>query len=191
MELLSKLVTEFCGQVANEKIEVYNEFSLQHELGIWLRNRLPGYKVQFERPAGFFFSSLPKLCKKEIDISVFSKEQQDYRYAIELKYPRNGRHPETMFDFCKDLSFIEDLRHHGFSTAALLVFADDRLFYEGSDTGIFGFFRSGKPLCGCIEKPTGAKDDHVELRGSYRAEWKPIFGSLRYMLLGALPNRQA
>ena len=92
-----------------------------------------------------------------------------------------------MFDFCKDLKFVEELKRAGFASAALLIFADDRLFYEGNDAGIYGFFRSGRVLCGAVQKPTGKQDGRVELQGSYHVEWKPISGSLRYTLIGALP----
>lgn len=35
--------------VTSQNIDLYNEFSLQHELGIFLREALTPYKVQFER----------------------------------------------------------------------------------------------------------------------------------------------
>ncbi len=28
---------------------------------------------------------------------------------LELKYPRNGQHPEQMFSFCKEIAFVEEL----------------------------------------------------------------------------------
>lgn len=52
--MLKHLLYEFMHLVADEQVEIYNEFSLQHELGLFLRTRLPGYKVQFERNTKFF-----------------------------------------------------------------------------------------------------------------------------------------
>ena len=52
--MLKRLLYEFMDMVEIGEIEVYNEFSLQHELGIYLRNRLEDYKVQFERNTKFF-----------------------------------------------------------------------------------------------------------------------------------------
>ena len=46
---LANLVSDFFQVIIDEQIEIYNEFSLQHELGIYLRKRIPEYKVQFER----------------------------------------------------------------------------------------------------------------------------------------------
>ena len=62
-------------------------------------------------------------------------------YAIELKYPRNGQHPEQMFSFCKDITFAEELVEAGSRHAAVIIFADDPLFYRGRSNGIYGYFR--------------------------------------------------
>jgi len=40
--------------VEEGSVDIYNEFSLQHELGIFLREELSDYKVQFERNTKFF-----------------------------------------------------------------------------------------------------------------------------------------
>ena len=52
--MILKFLQEFTERIQNKETEIYNEFSLQHELGIYLRNVLPGYKVQFERNVKFF-----------------------------------------------------------------------------------------------------------------------------------------
>ena len=36
------------------EIDIYNEFSFQHELGIFIKNNFPEYKVEFERNVSFF-----------------------------------------------------------------------------------------------------------------------------------------
>ena len=79
--MIKKLLYEFMARVEREEIEVYNEFSLQHELGIFLREQLPGYKVQFERNTKFF--GISGTIKHEIDVVVFNDVK---RYAVELKY---------------------------------------------------------------------------------------------------------
>ena len=104
------------------KDDIYNEFSLQHELGIYLRNRLKGtqYKVQFERNSRDFFEKDTEV-KHEIDIVVISRDKKEKFAAIELKYPKNGRYPEEMFDFCKDICFMEEVRCGGFKHAYCLI----------------------------------------------------------------------
>ena len=56
--MISPFLQKFMKKIQTGEVEVYNEFSLQHELGIYLRNALPNYKVEFERNVKFF-QSLP------------------------------------------------------------------------------------------------------------------------------------
>jgi hypothetical protein len=180
---LSNLVKPFISAVEAGKVEVYNEFSLQHELGIFLRSIRPDLKVQFERNVAYFFPGKSKFTKREIDISAFSPSNKELAFAIELKYPRNGQHPEQMFSFCKDIAFSEELVATGFPKAAFIVFADDHLFYRGPTEGIYGYFRGAKPVHGRMLKPTGKKDDEVFIQGSYSVEWKLVLGSLKYAIV--------
>ena len=186
VETIGALISPFIQSVASGRVEVYNEFSLQHELGISLRAALPNRKVQFERNVTFFFQSKATFTKKEIDISVFSPDRRELVYAIELKFPRNGQYPEQMFSFCKDVSFAEELRVAGFRAAGLVIFADDSLFYSGPTDGIYGFFRGERPIHGRIQKPTGSKDAESLIRGHYVARWNPIVASLKYVVIEVL-----
>jgi len=183
MGALIELVDSFVTSVKEGRTEIYNEFSLQHELGIFLRSKLLNYKVQFERNVTYFFPSKASFTKREIDLSVFSADKNELKYAIELKFPRNGKYPEEMYSFCIDVAFAEELNAAGFAAAGLAVFVDDRLFYEGSTKGIYDYFRGGKPLHGRIQKPTGSKDSNVFVRGHYSINWKPISGLLKYELV--------
>ena len=187
---LTNLVVAFAESVGSGRIEVYNEFSLQHELGAFIRGMLPKYKVQFERNVMFFFRSKAAFTKREIDLSVFSPDTNELKYAVELKYPRNGQYPEQMFSFCKDIAFVEEMAAAGFSATALVIFADDPLFYRGSTEGIYGFFRGERLLHGRIQKPTGNKDADVEVRGSYSVRWKPVLGPLMYAIVEVVDSRQ-
>ncbi|MDR3394739.1 MAG: hypothetical protein P4L70_07030 [Parasulfuritortus sp.] len=180
MSELSALTAQFVQSVAANGTEIYNEFSLQHEFGIFLRAALPKYKVQFEHNVESFGLSKQNFTKRELDIAVFAGDKTDLKYAIELKYPRNGQYPEQMFSFCKDVAFAEQLKAAGFSSAGLLIFADARPFYAGSAGGIYGFFRAGRPITGRIEKPTEPKNDHVEIKGSYVVSWAPVSASTQY-----------
>jgi hypothetical protein len=188
MSAIDDLISPFIASVASGEIEIYNEFSLQHELGIFLRSRLPTYKTQFERNVRFFVHGNSVFTKREIDIVVFSLDRREWFWAIELKYPRNGQHPEQMFSFCKDVAFVEELRRAGFANAAFVAFADDPLFYRGPTEGIYGFFRGGRPLHGSIKKPTGLKDMEVTVSGTYSVMWQPVRESLKYCVIEATPT---
>src|ERR1700688_732001 len=170
-------------------VDIYNEFSLQHELGGYLRSVLERdkYNVQFERPAGFFGIPCDQLLKKEIDIAIFSQDHT-CKTAIELRFPRNGQYPEQMFNACKDVAFLEQLVDRGFDFGLFVMAADDKLFYQGADTGgVYSYFRSGKPICGLIRKPTGTKDELFTVRGSYLLTWHVLPDlELRYACISVI-----
>ena len=81
--MIKQLIYEFINQLKLGQIDIYNEFSLQHELGIFLRDRLNGLKIQFERNIKDLGYSPKELFKKrEIDIAIF-KESFDRLQEIE------------------------------------------------------------------------------------------------------------
>ncbi len=177
-------VQDFFSGVAKGDVEIYNEFSLQHEFGSYLRSTLgPTLKTQFERPVSFFGLTRSAFVKKEIDVSVFTPDRSR-KFAFELKYPRNGQYPEQMFKACQDICFVEQLCHSGFITGFFVMVADDPLFYEGKTvTGLYQHFRGTVPVHGVIQKPTGKKDDTVEVKGNYRIIWNTVNANLKYALV--------
>lgn len=173
MENFVKHVDIFFEDVAGGKIEIYNEFSLQHELGIFLRSHIarPNVKVQFERPVDFFGMARRDCVKTEIDIAIFETPSAS-RSAIEVKFPRNGQYPEQMFKFCQDIAFLEQLVRGGFHCGYFVVAIDDPLFSSGpGQSGIYAYFRGVTPIHGRIIKPTGKRDEAVDVRGSYPVNW--------------------
>lgn len=177
--MIKKLLYEFIGMVESEHIEVYNEVSLQHELGIFLRERLSGYKVQFERNTKFF--GISGTIKHEIDIVVFNDMES---YAIELKYPVNGQYPEQMYSFVKDIVFMEQLKGNGFNATYCLTMVKDKNFYSGKKTdGIYAYFRGDEILSGIIKKPTGKSKESVALDKRYRIKWEGKTEKLKYYVV--------
>jgi hypothetical protein len=178
------ILSEFVYDIAQGRIEIYNEFSLQHEFGIHLRGKFPDMKVQFERNVSALFSATSQFIKREIDISVISTDESHKHSVLELKFPRNGQHPEQMFKFCQDIAFVEQLKNAGFANAYFLAVVDDKLFYDGPDkTGIYSYFRDGRTLRGMIEKPTGAKDKTVTIGGQYQVKWEAVGNGMKYAFL--------
>ncbi|SDJ08719.1 hypothetical protein [Salimicrobium halophilum] len=174
-------VHSFFHEVGKGRIEIYNEFSLQHELGIYLRERVsPSFKVQFERNIRFFYPGV-SCVKSEMDIVIYSPEE---RYSIELKYPNNGQYPETMFQFVKDIKFMEEVKNLGFTETFAVAFTEDRLFYDGKKVdGIYGFFRNGNIVHGAIQKPTGQSKEVHTIDGHYGVEWLSLGDVGKYYLL--------
>jgi len=183
----TELLSGFWPYAEEKGIELYNEFSLQHEIGIYLREKLPGRKVQFERNVAYF-GIRDELVKKEIDVSVFTPDHSE-TYALELKFPRNGQYPEQMYSFVRDLVFAEELVQSGFTGAWVLTLAEDRPFFEGArNEGIYRYFRGGEPLEGTVFKPTGPTKgrEALTLSGSYRIAWQKA-GARRWYCLEAKP----
>jgi hypothetical protein len=168
---IKDLLTQFMKMVGEGSVVVYNEFSLQHELGIYLRQCLPSYNVQFERNAKFFGIKKGETIKHEIDIVIFNDSE---RYAIELKYPLNGQYPELMYAFVKDIKFMEDLNRFGFKKTYCLILVEDKNYYLGKNKkGIYAHFRCGKAVKGTISKPTGKgkNSDSISIEGEYDISW--------------------
>ena len=164
---MKKYIQELLEKIASGDIEVYNEFSLQHELGIHLRNKFPNHKVQFERNVSFF--GIAGTIKKEIDIVIYSDNE---KHAIELKFPLNGQYPEQMFSFVKDIKFMEELKGKRFDSAYAVTLITDNNFVAGNKIdGIYSYFRDGREIHGIITKPTGAKNESVEVAGNYNINW--------------------
>ena len=172
-------IESFLNAPPPEAGPVYNERSLQLEIGCYLRRK--GYQVQFERT---FKAERPsgssKTPKTNLDLFIASQGEVA---GIELKVPLNKRHPETLFDYCADLEFVEALMRAGQVQFGLcLMVTNDRVFWEDSGRGstIHNFFRrEGEVLSGKILKPTGARDTCVVLTGRYTParHWKPMRGS--------------
>jgi len=176
-----KHIESFFNRVKKNEIEIYNEFSLQHELGIHLRSRLSPSKIEFERPITFFKLKRPDLVKAEIDICVYSN-QRSPDAAIELKFPRAGQYPEQMFSSFRDICFLEQLVLSKFTAGYFVFVADDPVFYSGKSNGIYRFFRSGTTVTGQIFRPTGNKITSVNISGQHRVEWKAVREKMRYFV---------
>ena len=82
----TEIVQDFVKKIADKEIEIYNEFSLQHELGIFLRTReeFASMKIQFERPISFFEKTKDNFIKKEIDIVVFFRKRKGSCFRIKI-----------------------------------------------------------------------------------------------------------
>lgn len=106
--------------------------------------------------------------KRNLDLLVRNNGKTT---AIELKVPLNGRHPETLYDFCNDIAFVEGILRAGHAdTGFCLLLTSDRVFWSDSGRGspIHNFFRrKGSLLNGAIQKPTGAANTTVVVRGKY------------------------
>lgn len=159
---------------------VYNEFSLQHELGIYLRQNLPNnYRVLFERNVDDIFHKNGITVKKEMDIYIYNKSNVNEKYAIELKFPRNGAYPKRMFHFIEDIVFMEDVKNAGATKTYVLTLVEDKNFYNptGHKTtnDIYDYFRSGKLIKrGTVFKQIGNNSGTMVVKKNHQINWNPV-----------------
>ena len=189
---------------------IYNEFSLQFELGIFLRNN--GFNVYFEKNvmAEFGKEYSKDFIKKEMDLYVIGKDNE--KYAIELKYPTNGAYPKRMFQFLADIQFMESVKKNlSFTkTFCLALINTDRkggpfMVIGKKNTNdelkpIYSLFRSSEnsynnsdqffaqqPIHGKINNPINSKKTteppFVKIEGSYNIKWNKANENFWYYLL--------
>ncbi len=136
--------------------KIYNEFSLQHELGQFLLNK--DYNVFYEKNVKEFLDSeaAEKCIKKEVDIIAIKENK---KYAIELKFPKNGQYPEEMKKFIVDMCFMKQVKKYWSKEnknveAFCLTLVNDPKFHKSKNkhnlnkNGIYSFFRceQNKPI---------------------------------------------
>lgn len=186
MKTLKPLIEDFCKEIKEKEEIIYNEFSLQHELGMFLRKKLQNCKVEFERNVTLSVLNfgMEQTCKKEMDIVVYTLDGRE-KYAIEVKYPCNKQYPEQMFSFIKDIKFMEELQERGADRTYCLCVVDDPCFYSSGrkKEGIYSYFRCGNEITGKITKPTGKKDESFEIKGKYKIVWKELDDIRHYYLI--------
>jgi len=193
--MIGQIIQIFLNKELGEKLDandtyVYNEFSLQHELGIYLRDELKkinvDYRVQFERNINKLQGKKVSNVKKEMDIYIYNITNKQEKYAIELKFPRNKQYPEQMYSFVKDIRFMEDVKYNaGAKKTFVITLVDDPNFYAPNSTigGIYNYFR-GNNCKGMniikkdqrIYKPTGKRKnvDYVEVNNDYQIQWNQV-----------------
>lgn len=171
---VNKIVSYFFDYLSdlNQLSQIDNEASLQLELGHYLRQEY--LTVALEKNVGTLFGSKSGFSKKEIDLIIL-EELGEPVAAIELKYPRNGQYPEQMYKIVQDIKFCEELKAAGCKQAYVLVLIDDHNFCQGNkQDGIYAYFRNQRPLTGMVNKPTGNRNQFIELSGTYSIEWQDI-----------------
>jgi hypothetical protein len=191
---MQKLIESFFENAPEGCGPIYNERPLQLELACWFR--CMGAQVEFERPLQISpFGGSTCVPKKNLDLLV---RKDGVTTAIELKVPLNGQHPETLYNFCSDITFIEGIIRHKFADGGYcLLVTTDRVFWDdrGRGSPIHNLFRCrGSKLTVVIEKPTGQNKTTVALSGCYapadswRAVRDPrIMSGAQYLLLGIGP----
>ena len=169
--------------------KIYNECSLQYELGIWLRDKLKSdkvgikYEIYFEKNTKTFLNNCSGLSKCEVDLIIIGRvgDEIKEKYAIELKFPINGQYPEQMKKFIEDMKFMkkiysvwgkEELKN---CNTYCLTLVNDSNFYKVSNRenkenkDLYYQFRSGQQEEKIIK--TKKKIDDTEIKLKKYIEW--------------------
>jgi hypothetical protein len=62
---IQSLIENFVKYIKQEKVELYNEASVQYELAFYLRNKIKNYKIQLERNVTHFHLEKRKFEKRK------------------------------------------------------------------------------------------------------------------------------
>lgn len=178
------LLDEFVFHITKGKTEIYNEASVQYELAIFLREKLPHFKIQLERNVKFFNLEKKNFVKKEIDIVLFNNSQTK-KFAIEIKFPTSIDYPNQMFHFCQDVKFLEQLKEAGFTDNFFLALTPQSNFW--SDSGkkgtIYEKFRKEKELYGEIKNEIGDSTEKITLSGRHKINWLSVNDTVRFFVM--------
>lgn len=201
---LKKSIKEFLNDTTIMNSDsIYNEFSLQFELGFFLREHLKGCRVQFEKNVEEFGADKQNFIKKEMDLVVLD-EKKSKKYAIELKFPTNGFYKKRMYHFVKDIQFMEQVKGCS-ETKGKLDFDKTYCLTIISDSKKGKGFRDGKSVDQTIAKyfidpkESDKKNEEIhgkipnedscyDIAGRYSVEWKPIGSTDFHYYLIEIPD---
>ncbi len=181
-----QIITDFFNHVNPENL--YNEASIQFELGWYLRKEYPNFKIQLERNVSHLRLKNPdneKFIKSEIDILIY--ESQMPTAVIEIKAPINQRQvrPVTVFDWIKDIRFLEQLKENGIVGYSIFI-TDNKGYFESNleTKKLLTDFRA-KIICGTYEKHirTKRKNETILLNNEYSFNWNNINDKLSYFII--------
>lgn len=127
-----KLISPGQHSFDNYECNIYNEISFQHELGKYFEDL--DYKVLYEKNMYDNKEEEHKVehywVKKEVDLVVIKNNK---KYAIELKFSKgeNARTPENMYDFVKDIKFMEQVKEYrNFSNVYNFIIVNSQKYYK-------------------------------------------------------------
>lgn len=171
-----KIINRFFESNQN-KLELYSEAGLQHELAMYLRKELPGYIIRLEYPITRVFRPSKGFVKKEMDIYLVSPTNQ--KFLIELKVPKeNCGTPKEMYRAIQDLKFAEELKMHGFESCYCILITERTAFWQAPQANeeIYYYFNGKQVELKSIDNSHLPKFLHkygeINLTKTYSATWE-------------------
>jgi hypothetical protein len=183
---------DFFGLIKSGEIDIYNEASVQFELGWFLRLKYPTANISLERNVAYLGVDKSDFVKSEMDL-FFNQAGEDLSSVVELKAPLNQSQvrPITVFEWIKDVKFLEQVTELGIRCFSIFVTDHKGYFNNGRKTGrLLTDFRSEK-IQGSYHRyhKLSESNDIIVLDGSYTFDWKPLNNGLFYFVIEFCPNR--
>ena len=123
--MVLKMVKKFFEEeIKKEKIKLYNEAGLQHELALYLREKLEA-DILLEYPVTKLPSKKKEVKFKKKEIDIFIKHENE-RVLIELKFPRaNAGFPAQIYNAVKDVKFGVEAINNDKADRFITIFITD------------------------------------------------------------------
>lgn len=172
----------FARYLGDPTIELYNEFSVYHEIGNHLQRLFTAdYRINYMRPPEFF-GIRESLVKSGIDIAIFDEEMGRY-HAIEVVFIKDEPHLEKMFEICTGIRFMEELVENGWRESYVLLIAD--LPEERHPDGAYPhpLFRGETVIEGAIQSPDEQHPTILDIQGTYTIEWNALDDGFHYAVV--------
>ena len=178
-------IHKFFELIDKGEIEVYNEASVQFELGWYLKKKFPSAKISLERNISHLKFNKSEFEKSETDI-LFTDTLNHSHSIIELKAPINQDQvrPVTVFEWIKDLKFLEQLTKKGISCYSIFITDNKGYLDSNRKTGrLLKDFRN-KNISGEYQKhlKSSEKNEIIFINNTYQFEWKAIGKGLFYFI---------
>lgn len=161
------------------------QFRLCRFLDVFFQDR---YNTELESSINRY--QINNLVKKVIDIDLMDK-RSNKRHAIEIKYLRDeGSYDVGMFEICKDIKFLEQLRTCNFSTCFSLVFTTVSKIHTPiklqkakilSNLQLYNCFGKNFQITGNISLQTGKRE--VQIEGQYQLKWFDFSQTIKACLI--------
>lgn len=173
---LNELLESFMNKVGSNFFEVYNEATMQYELGLYLRKELPEeYNVQFEKNVMFLGADNSQCIKKDVDILVYTENLKEI-YAIQVKCPTSDDILQKLYSILKDVKFLEQLRNCGITKGYSLNLISEKDYYINFPSkDIKQIFSKEKMIHGDI--------NNISIEGEYIINWVNLNPNLKYFYI--------
>lgn len=169
-------INEFFSAIQKERIELYNEAGLQHELALFLRTKYSDLEVWLEYPSKRIVEPVPEFVKKEIDLYV--KNSSGQSYVIELKMPKqDSAVPSAMYKAIEDVKSLEILKENQINGCFAILITNKSSFWgpTRSDAGIYQMFNGAHVNIGDLTYQAMPEFLHgrreIQLKNRYEGKW--------------------